>query len=228
MIDNNASMQNQAYEIIKNKILMAVYYPGQRVSEKSVVTDLGIGRTPVREALLHLRRDNLIRVAPQSGTFISLIDLHAATEARFIRENLEKMVVLQATNQITSTQIDHLDAILQRQQLEIKLHNVTGFFETDEQFHQFFYQVADKNLVWDWLQDINIQLNRFRWLRLKINELDWESLTKDHQQILAAIKNKDAQRASELAGNHLHLMLEERATLLAHFPNYFEGVHRPN
>lgn len=224
-MQNSANnLQTQAYEIIKNKILRADYIPGQKISEKEIEADVEIGRTPVREALIHLRRDGLIDVIPQSGTYISLIDMHAATDARFVRENIEKEVVREASNHISPLISDSFSQILRQQKLQIERQNVAAFFDTDEAFHRKFYEITDKVLVWDWLQIVNIHLNRFRWLRLKINELDWDMLTDQHQQILNAVKNHNIDKAGFLASQHLHLMLEEQQTLLATFPEYFKDT----
>ena len=68
-------LTGQAYDLILKKIIDAEYEPGQKISEKKIEEDLQIGRTPVREALLQLRQESLINVIPQSGTYISKIDL---------------------------------------------------------------------------------------------------------------------------------------------------------
>lgn len=225
-MQNSANnLQTQAYELIKNKILRADYTPGQKISEKEIEANVKIGRTPVREALIHLRRDGLIDVIPQSGTYISLIDMHAATAARFVRENIEKKVVMEASNQINPAISESFAQILRQQKLQIERQNVAAFFDADEAFHRKFYEITDKVLVWNWLQIVNIHLNRFRWLRLKVTELDWDMLTEQHQQILTAVKQHDIDEAGFLASQHLHLMLEEQQTLLDAFPEYFMNTH---
>ncbi|KIS03235.1 GntR family transcriptional regulator [Paucilactobacillus wasatchensis] len=215
------NLQTQAYELIKNKIIRAEYTPGQKIVEKEVEATINIGRTPVREALIHLRRDGLINVVPQSGTSISLIDMHAATSARFVRESIEKKVVMEAGNQMNTLNAASFDQILQQQKLQIESRNVPAFFAADEAFHRKFYEITDKILVWDWLQIVNIHLNRFRWLRLKVAELNWDTLIEQHQHILDAVQHHNVEEAGFLASQHLHLMLEEQQTLLEKFPEYF-------
>lgn len=215
------NLQTQAYELIKNKIIRAEYTPGQKIVEKEVEATINIGRTPVREALIHLRRDGLINVVPQSGTSISLIDMHAATSARFVRESIEKKVVMEAGNQMNTLNAASFDQILQQQKLQIESRNVPAFFAADEAFHRKFYEITDKILVWDWLQIVNIHLNRFRSLRLKVAELNWDTLIEQHQHILDAVQHHNVEEAGFLASQHLHLMLEEQQTLLEKFPEYF-------
>lgn len=215
------NLQDKAYYLIKNKILRAEYQPGNKISEKSIETDVQIGRTPVREALLHLRRDGLIKVIPQSGTFIALIDTHAALEAQFVRENIEKSIIMDSCGKISDHQAQILEDILNVQHRVLAKHDIEGFFESDERFHKMFYEITDKNLVWNWLQTLNIQLNRFRWLRLKVVDLNWDLLEQQHVQIFEAVKNNQPQQAGNLISAHLRLMLQEQTQLFQTFPEYF-------
>ena len=90
---NPTNFQSQAYESIKELILTAKLIPGQKISEKELEQRLTIGRTPIREAIIRLRREALIHVVPQSGTYISKISIKQIEEARFVRETLEKEVL---------------------------------------------------------------------------------------------------------------------------------------
>ena len=78
--------------------------------------------------------------------------------------------------------------------------------------------MADRQQVWDWLQTINMQLNRFRMLRLTIEELPWEGLIQEHIAILRAVKNHEPDEAQRLLTKHLNLMLDEENDLLRVFP----------
>ena len=115
MNELNFNLQNQAYNQITGKILRNEYRPGQKISQKNIEIDLQLGRTPVREALLRLRRDGLIYSIPQSGTFVTKIDLDAAINARFIRENLEAKIVSEAAalennNLLLNQLMNHIQA----------------------------------------------------------------------------------------------------------------------
>ncbi|MGV7864248.1 GntR family transcriptional regulator, partial [Mycobacterium kansasii] len=79
----------EAYNEIRYRIMHNKYTPGQKVSEKVISDELGIGRTPVREAIIRIERDGLIDVIPQSGTYISKIDMNTANNARFVRQIME-------------------------------------------------------------------------------------------------------------------------------------------
>lgn len=220
MMDVN-NMQNKAYREINRRILRSVYAPGDKISESSLEQDLGLGRTPVREALIRLRRDGLIKIVPQSGTYVSKIDLDEATNARFVRESVERKVMVEAAAVASEADISTLNDILEKQIDAAHKSDHEMFFDLDEKFHQYFYKMTDKSIVWNWLQVTNAQLLRFRWLRLKVVQLNWNNLIKEHQKICQAVGKHDPEEAERLSVNHLHLMIDEESNVLEIFPNYF-------
>ncbi|KRL61428.1 GntR family transcriptional regulator [Latilactobacillus fuchuensis] len=218
------NMQTTAYDLILQKILLADYIPGQKISENMITADIQLGRTPVREALIHLKKDKLIEVIPQSGTYVSRIDLVSAKNARFVRENIEKEVVKEATQHHSEAVVTRLTEIIQLQQHYLQENDAVHFFAMDDEFHRAFYEAINKTQVWDWLQILNTQLTRFRWLRLKISDLKWQTLIDQHSAILKAIETQDSRLATKLVVDHLHLMLEEQQRLITVFPDYFINV----
>lgn len=223
MINPN-NMQMTAYELIKQKIILAEYIPGQKISENMIVSDIDLGRTPVREALIHLKKDNLIDVIPQSGSYVAKIDLMSAKNARFVRENIEKQIISEATQNNNNAIIPELERIISLQRYYYKKKDTQGFFLMDDEFHRAFYLATNKGQIWEWLQILNSQLTRFRWLRLKLTNLKWQKLIDQHLAILKAVKANDTPLATKLVVNHLHLMLEEQQTLIDAFPDYFINI----
>ena len=90
--------------------------PGASLSEQRLARELGVSRTPVREALIKLAEDGLVRVVPQSGTFVAEVDLDRVLDSRLIRESLECAMVVLAARNVDSESTDALRAIVARQQ----------------------------------------------------------------------------------------------------------------
>ncbi|MDN2454128.1 GntR family transcriptional regulator [Lactobacillus sp. UCMA15818] len=222
MLNTSLNLHDQAYKIILEKILTADYEPGQKISEKEISEELGIGRTPVREAILRLRQEGLINVIPQSGTYVTKIDLKVATSARFIRESIETNVIREIALKKDIT-TDQLHIIIDNQRYFSKQKQFEKFFTEDEDFHREFYVLSGHSQVWEWLQTINTQLNRFRILRLKVAKLPWETLIQEHEDLLSAVETHNVDVATTLISNHLHLMLDEEKTLIQAFPDYFSN-----
>lgn len=220
------NLTTQAYKIILKKIVNTDYQPGQKISEKQFEEDVQIGRTPVREALLQLRQEHLIDVIPQSGTYISKIDLNAVMEARFIRASTEQRVMREAAAlELSADQLKMMDEILNNQESDRKADDFRAFMASDDSFHEYFYRATNHEQVWQWLQKINIQFNRFRFLRLKVQKLSWEGLVEEHKEIFNAVKSHDINEADRLTSNHMHRMLDEKDSLIKAFPNFFINVN---
>lgn len=212
-----------AYDQIKYKIIHFHYLPGQKISEKMISTTLNLGRTPVREALIRIEREGLIEVVPQSGTYVTTINIDSVQNGRFVRECLEPNVMLDAMTKLTKEHIDNLNKNMEEQEEAAELTQTDRFFDLDQAFHGEFYEAAGKQEIWQWLQLNNTQLNRFRRLRLKVPGLNWATLLKQHEEIFSAIKWQDVDDLSYLMHAHLHLMLVEKETVMRYYPDYFSS-----
>lgn len=84
-----ANLQQQAYETIRKQIIYSELAPRSKISDKVLEEQLIIGRTPIREALIQLRNQELIKTIPQSGPFVSKIDIRSASLTHYTREKLE-------------------------------------------------------------------------------------------------------------------------------------------
>ncbi|MGM0126102.1 hypothetical protein IGI37_003503 [Enterococcus sp. AZ194] len=216
------NFQHKAYESIKNSILSAELAPGSRVSEKELEERLEMGRTPIREAIIRLRREELIRVIPQSGTYVAKINLQQIEEARFVRETLEKNIFVVACDLATEENYHELEKLLVLQKTYATLKDEATFFQLDEDFHHLVYQIANKNHVWNWLQSINLQLNRFRFLRLEVAGLSWDVILNDHEQILQTLKERDKEKIVALIGTHIDVIDNDLKVVKQAYPDYFE------
>lgn len=218
--------QNEAYDTIKEMILKAELKPGQKISLRELVIKLKIGDTPIREAIIRLRKEGLFRVVPQSGTYVSKINLQEVYEARFVRENIEKLVFEEACDLITDEQIIELEKKIKIQQIYIDTDDQDTYFQLDEEFHEFFYEVACKKYVWNWIQQLNIQLNRYRYLRLELKELSWDTITDEHKAIVSLVKDKKRKELGKAISAHLHMIDKDSKVVLAAFPDYFETENK--
>ncbi|KRM61958.1 transcriptional regulator [Paucilactobacillus vaccinostercus DSM 20634] len=222
MEELSTNMRMDAYNQLKYQILHGVYYPGQKISEKIVSQDLGIGRTPVREAIIRLERYSLVEVVPQSGTYVTKIDLKSAETAQFLRRKIDPDVLLQFSINASDDMFKKVEKNLARQKQAAKEGNNNLFFDLDEEFHKLFYIGAGREMIWDWLQMINMHLNRYRWLRLEVAKLNWDTLLDQHNGIYQAVKERNVEGVRFTAESHLRLMLTELPSLLEKFPDYFD------
>ncbi|AWN33140.1 MAG: GntR family transcriptional regulator [Lactobacillus helsingborgensis] len=222
MIKSQSNLTDQAYDRISQKIIKTIYKPGSKISEKAIESDLKIGRTPIREALLRLKQEQLIEVIPQSGTYISKIDLKSVLDARFVRTSIEQQVMKEAAiKKISDSQKLLLEINLQNQYKSMIIKDFNLFLDLDNEFHHTFYELTNHSKIWNWIQTINVQFDRYRFLSLNVEQLSWERLINDHQDILKAVLDHETSRVQDCTKHHLNLALEEEKTVIDKFPEYF-------
>lgn len=217
------NLQQQAYESIRQQIIYSKLAPGSKISDRILEEQLTIGRTPIREALIQLRNQELIKTIPQSGTYISKIDIRSADLARYMREKLEQPILQECSAKMNDTAQQRLEMILEQTDQAILAQDKKTFFLLDKAFHQMCYKVAGKEEIWPWLESYSTHLDRFRWLRLTISELDWGRVLDEHQILLRAMKEHALDEVGFLCNLHLHMIIEEQEQVILHYPNYFEA-----
>src|SRR5699024_1595622 len=100
------------------------------------------------------------------------------------RQNVEVEIMLEATAKMTDAAYHEQRVNLREQAVAIQKEDPDTFFDLDEAFHHRFYTAAGRDNIWDWLQTVNMQLNRFRWIRLKVNTLNWQTILQQHENLL--------------------------------------------
>lgn len=220
--EQETSLQDQSYHAIRRKIVYLDYRPGEKLGVKQLCDDLDMGRTPVREALVRLAQEGLVRTVPQSGTYVSPINLTLAESACFIREHLEKQVIIECCTRATPADIEQIDRTIALQEKAMAESDRIGFFLSDNLMHHQIFRIACRSTVWDWLEHTNADLERFRWLKALTMNLDKLEIINDHKQIRRAIAGRDPIEASFLVSRHLHGMFRNQTEVLDQFPAYFE------
>lgn len=218
LIDDD-SLQEQAYQALRTKIIFAELKPGTRLSAVGLERETGIGRTPIRESFVRLREQELVETRPKSGTYVSKISMDRAQNACFLRSCIERRVTVSCCSVATALDIETLEDILQRGE---ETDEEREFFELDNLFHETCYRIAGKQMLWDWINSVNTHFERFRWLRVLGKGIDWEPVRAQHRRIFNAIASGNTDEADFLASSHLHLMPEEQGPVMALNPDYFE------
>lgn len=223
MVDimEESTIQSRTYERLREKIVKMELKPGQKIVISDLMESLGVGRTPLRESLKQLQRQNLIYTVPQSGTYISKIDMVQAMQSRFIRECIEKEIMVELSAKINDKHIRELEAILDDQRREFELKDRSKYHDLDNQFHETCYRIVSKEQIWSWINTYNTHLDRFRWLHLEKATFDYNLVLKEHEALLEAVMNKNIDEVKFLTVSHIRFMLKSQADIFDLYPNYF-------
>ena len=216
------SLQESIRQALEAELGSGLLRPGDAIDEAALCQRFGSSRTPVREALVRLAQEGLVRTVPQSGTYVSPINLTLAESACYIREHLEKQVIVECCARATSAGIEQLDRAIALQEKAMAEEDRIGFFLSDNLMHHMIFSIACRSTVWSWLEETNADLERFRWLRAATQVLDNQDIVNEHKQIRRAIAGRDPIEASFLVSKHLHMMFRNQTEVLDQFPEYFE------
>ncbi len=210
-----------ALRIIKDNIICLELAPGSMVSEKELAKEMGLSRTPVREALIELGKVKIVEVYPQKGSAVALIDYALVEEARFMRSVLERAVVELLCSTAKPEDLMRLEEKIRLQEFYLKNPDRDRLMELDDEFHQALFEIAGKKQIYDLTRNMAIHFDRVRNMALTaVKDL---KIAGDHQAILEAIRRRDAKEAGKLMEEHLsRYKVDEEAIRRQYDAAYFK------
>ncbi|OJF95914.1 GntR family transcriptional regulator [Alkalibacterium sp. 20] len=217
----NITLQDQTYEKLREMIIKTDLYPGQKISESKLMELLGVGRTPIRESLKQLKKQGLVYTFPQSGTYVSKIDMSQAVHSRFVRECVEKEVMVELSANMDKKAEQRLQVILDDQKVEFEKGNISSYHDLDNEFHRACYDIVGKGQIWNWIKEFSVHLDRFRWLHLKNITFDYNPILEEHKELLRAIKSKKTEEVKDLIVSHIHFMVRSQSNIIEKYPEFF-------
>lgn len=209
-----------AYRVLKDNIVMLELEPGSVVSENALSAELGLSRTPVREALIELGKTQIVEIYPQKGSIISLIDWELVEEAQFLREVLETAVVGQVCEVATDEDLKKLSENLLLQELYLKSKNTDKLLEIDNEFHKGLFVINKKPHIYNLMNSMTTHFDRVRTLSLTaVKDI---KVVQDHKDILTAIQKRDPVEAVHMMKRHLTRYKVDQNEIRNKYGKYFK------
>ncbi len=206
--------------MLRTAIVSGGLKPGTRLSENELAGELGVSRTPVREALLRLREDQLVDVVPQLGTFVTAISDTAVNDAQFLREAVECAAVRLATERAQQNDVVHLRDILARQESARDAADFDAWFLLDDEFHHALCDLSGRPIAWQIGRRANGHLDRVRRLSLPVPSYLAE-MVDEHRRVVDAVDLGDPDLAEAALRHHLRMVLSGVPRLRAEHPEMF-------
>lgn len=209
-----------AYKVIKNNIINLNLKPGERINEKEFEKSLGMSRTPIRDAFSRLTSEGLLDVYPQSGTYISKIDLEKVKEAVFLRSTIEIEAVKRACENFNEEDFVFLDSNFRKQKFAIKNNKLDDFRKFDNEMHEYFFVGNGFKHTWKLVNNFSFDYHRIRKLKLDLNFRTEETL-KEHEEIINFIEQRDKKKAVKQIKQHIEYVYEDLEVIRNKYPGYF-------
>lgn len=194
--------KEKIYQSLRADIISHRLMPGQAIREDELADRLGVSRTPVREMLRRLEHEDLVRVVPNKGVFVSELTDKDIEEVLEIRLALETAAARSAATKLTTEQTKELKDIRKQLDTAVKLKDSVLSFEADTRLHGLILQAAGNKRAHRIINNLMGQIHRIRFISgHKPGRID--TTVKEHKEIVQALLNGDPDGAEKAMRKHL-------------------------
>lgn len=196
-------LKEKAYNLIKDKIIKCELMPGSDLSEVQIAEELGISRTPVREAILRLNQEKFVTIYPRKGMIVSPIsakDIHEVLQAR---EMIETQVAKLACKNMSKEYLLSLKERFEEIEINLDRSNYMKYFDLDIEFHKYIITSGNNNHLIRFMNEIYDLDYRIRVMStLEIDDIEKRSRP-EHFAIIDALISKDEKQIEQTIKKHI-------------------------
>lgn len=202
-VSDQYSLRGRVFHKIRDDILNGNYKENTELKEVAIGREMGVSRTPVREALRQLELEGLVRIVPNRGAYVTGIQANDVHDIYMIRARLEGLCAQWACEKITQEQMSALEENVYVAEFHARKGNMEQMAELDNQFHRTLYESCHSKMLEHLLIDYHQYVMRIRRRTLSTPERAIAS-NQEHRGIMEAIKSKDPALAEKLASEHMY------------------------
>lgn len=201
-VTDKYSLRGRVFNRLREDILSGKYEEHEELKEVAIGEELGVSRTPVREAFRQLELEGLIQIIPNKGAYVTGITQKDVKDIYMIRSLLEGLCARWATEHITKEQMEEMEENVYLAEFHAQKGHLDQLAELDNRFHDILYEACNSKILEHQLKDFHQYVLRVRKKTLSSINRGPES-NKEHEQILEAIKAGNADLAEQLANRHM-------------------------
>jgi DNA-binding GntR family transcriptional regulator len=206
-MEENYSLSGKVFHKLQEDILSGKYEADEELKEKTIGDEMGVSRTPVREALRQLELQGLVTITPNKGAHVVGLSKQDLNDIYEIRSVLEGLCAKWAAEKATPEQIEELEEIVYLTEFHVSKGHSEQVFELDNKFHEKMYEASGSKVLGNVLSDYHHYVQRIRRTTLKSKERS-EKSNQEHRMIAEAIRAHDAEKAQLLANSHIMRTME--------------------
>ena len=195
-IQNHKPLREMVYEELKMQILKGSIIPGTRMMEVELAEEMGVSRTPIREAIRKLEKEGLVTIEPRRGAYASMISTEDMVEILEVRQDLEGLAAYFAADRMTK-----------KQMAAVKEGNMEAMIKHDTRFHHIIVESCRNKILVQMIEQLQELVLRFRYIYYD-NFKRAENMPEEHEAIVAAIAEGDADKARAAADIHIERLKE--------------------
>lgn len=201
-IRNYKPLGEVVFEYLRNAILAGELKPGERLMEVTIADQLGVSRTPVREAIRKLEKESFVIMIPRKGAYVADLTKKDIMEVLEIRKELEGFAASLAAERMTLAEKESLGRVVEHFNESLINMDKKSMIESDNEFHSFIFESTKNQRLINIIYDLHDQFQRFRLIYF--NEFNnYKDIQASHNRIFDAIIRQDSNAARQEAENHV-------------------------
>lgn len=201
-LDSYQPLREVVCETLRNAIIEGVLKPGERLMEIQVSEELGVSRTPVREAIRKLELEGFVVMIPRRGTYVSDLSIKDINEVFEVRTALDVLAAGMAAERITVDELEQMERLLVELGEYIEQNDIEKIVEADSKFHDLLYSASRNTRLVGIINNLREQLTRFRSLSMSYPGRLKEMLG-EHTRLVESLGLRNVSLAKRLAGEHM-------------------------
>ena len=202
MIEHKSiSLADQVFEHLENDILSGKYGRGEILTESRLSSEMGVSRTPIREALRRLEQEHLIEDSGKGSVVIGITEKDLK-DIFLIRGKLECMAASLAAENRTDEQLEELREVLELQEFYLSKSDAERIKHMDNKFHRTLYRLSGSMSFYDTLIPLHKKIQKYRMASVQSKSRAAASV-EEHRLIFEAIADKNSENASQYARQHV-------------------------
>lgn len=206
-IKNHKPLREMVYEELKMQILTGAIVPGTRMMEVELANQIGVSRTPVREAIRKLEKEGLVIIEPRKGAYASQISTKDMVEILEVRQNMEGLAAFFAASRMQQDQLSELKEVAGLYNTAVADGNMEDMIKYDTRFHRIIVESCNNKILVQMIEQLQELVLRFRYIYYD-DFRRAEKMPEEHRMILEAIENGDADSARQAADVHIDRLKE--------------------
>lgn len=212
-------------DLLRSRIIANELPYGAKLTEDSLAKELGVSRTPVREAFNRLAQEGLVTVFPGRGAFVATLSFSDMVQLLEIRETLEGMAARLATNRLTKANLEKL-----RRKMEVELekavgNDYTGYLDVDRQFHESVISASGNQHLSQLMKSLRDRIQMLRHRSVILPGRAHKSF-QEHLQIIDALAARDPDLAEERIRTHIRNVKTDLTIAMGDSPGEPEENHQ--
>ena len=201
-VTDKFSLRRRVFNKIREDILNGTYKQNEELREATIGEELGVSRTPVREAFRQLELEGLLQIIPNKGAYVTGITTKDVKDIYMIRSLLEGLCARWVTEHISEEKMEELEENIYLTEYHEEKGHLDQIAGLDNRFHEILYEACNRKMLEHLLRDFHQYVYRVRKLTLS-KELRGKASTSEHKLIVEAIRSKDTNKAEALANQHM-------------------------